>query len=145
MKPSCTTGRGPRCLHSSLGTSHVMCWNTDEAGLFYNLQPEKSLPFKGKACQGGQKRKQRVTVSLGSNSDGLEKVQLTVIGCYLKRRCFEMAGYLPRIYEANRKAWMTSALFAEFSTYLDRKIGSPNRKICLIMDWCATHPKDATL
>ncbi|KAK8761240.1 hypothetical protein V5799_027494 [Amblyomma americanum] len=31
-------------------------FNIDEAGLFHNLQPEKSLCFKGEACQGGQKK-----------------------------------------------------------------------------------------
>lgn len=31
-------------------------FNADEAGLFFNLQPERSLCVKGQACQGGQKK-----------------------------------------------------------------------------------------
>lgn len=120
-------------------------FNVDEASLFYNLQPDKSLCFKGKACQGGQMSKQRITVLFCRNSNGSEKVQLTIIYRYQKPRCFKMAGRLPCIYKANRKAWMASALFTEFLTYLDRKMGSQNRKICLILDQCAAHPKDATL
>lgn len=120
-------------------------FNVDEAGLFYNLQPEKSLCFKGEACQGGQKSKQRITVLFCCNADGTEKVKLTVIGRYQKPRCFKMSGSLPCIYKANRKAWMTSALFTDFLTYLDRKMGCQNRKICLILDQCAAHPKDVTL
>lgn len=86
-------------------------FNADEAGLFYILQPEKSLCYKGEVCQGGQKSKQRITVLFCCNSDGFEKVQLTVIGRYQKPRCFKMAGRLPCIYKANCNAWMTSALF----------------------------------
>lgn len=120
-------------------------FNIDEAGLFYNLQPEKSLCFKGEACQGGQKSKQRVTVLFCCNADGSEKMPLTVIGKYQKPRCFKAAGRLPCIYRANKKAWMTSALFVEFVTYLDRKMSCQNRKIVLLMDQCAAHPKQMTL
>lgn len=120
-------------------------FNVDEAGLFYNLQPEKSLCFKGEACHGGQKSKQRVTVLFCCNSDGSEKVQLTVIGKSQKPRCFKVAGRLPCLYKANKKAWMTSSLFLEFVTYLDRKMSSQNRNIVLILDQCPAHPKEMTL
>lgn len=120
-------------------------FNVDEAGLFYNLQPEKSLCFKGEACRGGQKSKQRVTVLFCCNADGSEKMQLTVIGKSQKPRCFKAAGRLPCIYKANKKAWMTSSLFLEFATDLDRKMCSQNRKIVLILDQCPAHPKEMTL
>ncbi|KAH7933283.1 hypothetical protein HPB49_011169 [Dermacentor silvarum] len=54
-------------------------FNADEAGLFFNLQPERCLCVKGQACQGGQKCK-RIALRLRVNADDSEKVQLTVIG-----------------------------------------------------------------
>ncbi|XP_050037923.1 tigger transposable element-derived protein 6-like [Dermacentor andersoni] len=54
--------------------------NADEAGLFFNFQPERSLCVKGQACQGGPKSKERITVLFCVNADGSEKMQLTVIG-----------------------------------------------------------------
>ncbi|KAK8766588.1 hypothetical protein V5799_006630 [Amblyomma americanum] len=120
-------------------------FNADEAGLFFNLQPERSLCVKGQACQGGQKSKERVTVLFCCNSDGSEKLQLTVIGKSKKPRCFRSAERLPVFYKGNRKAWMTGDFFREFLTSLDRKMASRNRKILLFVDQCSAHPKEITL
>lgn len=40
---------------------------------------------------------------------------------------------------------MTSAMFLEFLTYLDRKMSSQNRNTVLLLDQCAAHPKQVTL
>lgn len=63
----------------------------DEAGLFYNLQPEKSLCFKGKSCQGSHKRKQRVAVLFPCDANGSEKMKLIVIGRYQNPHRFKLA------------------------------------------------------
>ncbi|XP_064475501.1 tigger transposable element-derived protein 6-like [Ornithodoros turicata] len=120
-------------------------FNADEAGLFFNVQPGKSLCFKGQNCQGGEKSKQRVTVLFCCNADGSEKMKLTVIRRSLKPRCFKHAGRLPCLYKANKKAWMTGSLFEEFLPYLDRKMACSNRKIVLIIDQCSAHPKQDEL
>lgn len=120
-------------------------FNADEAGLFFNLQPEKSLCLKGEACQGGKKSKERITVLLCCNADGSEKLKLTVIGKSQKPRCFKRESHLPCVYRANKKAWMTAALFEEFLSLLDRRMACKNRKIVLILDQCAAHPRQVTL
>ncbi|XP_049267194.1 tigger transposable element-derived protein 6-like [Rhipicephalus sanguineus] len=117
-------------------------FNADEAGLFFNLQPERSLCMKGQACHGSQKSKERVTVLFCTNADGSEKIQLTVIGKSKQPRCFRSAGRLPCLYKGNKKAWMTADFFREFLTTLDRKMGAKNRKILLFVDQCSAHPKD---
>ncbi|KMZ74308.1 hypothetical protein ZOSMA_13167G00010, partial [Zostera marina] len=68
--------------------------------------PNKTLAFKGERCAGGKKSKERVTVLIGSNASGTEKLSLFVIGKSAKPRCFKNAK-LPVKYEANKKAWMT--------------------------------------
>ncbi|XP_049522088.1 tigger transposable element-derived protein 6-like isoform X1 [Dermacentor silvarum] len=119
-------------------------FNADKAGLFFNLQPERSSCVKGQACQGGQKSKERITVLFCVNADGSEKMQLTVIGKSKQPRCFRLAGRLPCLYEGNKKAWMTAEFFREFLTILDRKMAAKNRKILLFVDQCSAHPKETT-
>ncbi|XP_064462149.1 tigger transposable element-derived protein 6-like [Ornithodoros turicata] len=99
-------------------------FNTDEAGLFFNVQPEKSLCFKGQNRQGGEKSKNRITVLFCCNGDGSEKFKLTVIGKFQKPRCFKNAGPLPCVYKANKRAWMTTTIFQEFLIYPDHKMSS---------------------
>ena len=48
--------------------------NVDETGLFCYLQSSKTLTYEGGFCHGGTKSKQRVTVVLGCNADGTEKL-----------------------------------------------------------------------
>ena len=63
-------------------------FNVHETGLFYNLQPSKTLTYKDDSCHGGTKSKQRVTVLLGCNSDSTEKLPPLVFGKYNKPHCF---------------------------------------------------------
>lgn len=63
-----------------------------EAGLFYNLQAEKS--FKGEAYRGVQKSKLHVTLLFYCCADRSEKMQLTVMGKSQKAQCYEVAGQL---------------------------------------------------
>lgn len=117
-------------------------FNADEAGVFINLQPEKSLGMKGETCRGGKKSEERVTVLFCCNADGSEQLKLTVIGKFWKPRCFSCTPPLPVIYKANKKAWMTGAFFSKFLTGLNSKMCAKNRKILLFLDNCATHPVD---
>jgi len=71
-----------------------MCWHDQ----FFCL---------GDKCSGGKRSKERITVLVGSNMDGSEKIPLFVIGKSKKPRCFRNAK-IPVEYEANKKAWMTS-------------------------------------
>jgi hypothetical protein len=49
-------------------------FNVDETGIFYNLKPRKSQTYRGDSCHGRTKPKQRVTVLLGCNADGTDKL-----------------------------------------------------------------------
>jgi hypothetical protein len=51
---------------------------------------------------------------------------------------------LPTKYVANRKAWVTQAIFTDYLSALDAKMSSQNRKILLFLDQCAAHPQDTS-
>jgi hypothetical protein len=65
----------------------------------------------GEKCIGGKKSKERITVLVGSNASGTEKLPLMVIGKSKNPRCFKNAILPDEIkYEANKKAWMTGSI-----------------------------------
>lgn len=117
-------------------------FNADEAGLFFKVQPSKTLSLKGKACHGGKCSKERLTVLLCCNSDGSEMMKPWVIGKFRNPRCLKNIRHLPCHYNNNTKAWMTCYFFEEFLRYMDSKMGCQNRKVVLFLDNCSAHPKD---
>jgi hypothetical protein len=68
------------------------------------------MTFKGEKCTTGKRSKERITVLVGSNMSGTEKVPLLVIGKSAKPRSFKNAR-IPVDYKANKKAWMTGKFF----------------------------------
>ena len=64
-------------------------FNLDEAGVFFNMIPERTYNIKGQNCHGGEKSKQRVTVVLICNADGSEKLRPWIIGKFKNPRCFK--------------------------------------------------------
>ncbi|XP_042911244.1 tigger transposable element-derived protein 6 [Parasteatoda tepidariorum] len=115
-------------------------FNADETGLFFNLLPDKSYVSKGDSCHGGKMSKLRLTVLLCCYSDGSEKVTPLVVGKSRKPRCFKNVRSFPTNYEANKKAWITKALFEDFLQKLNKKMKFQNRKIILFIDQCSAHP-----
>ena len=114
-------------------------YNVDETGLFYKLQPDKSLTFKGEKCSGGKKPKDRLTVLVGASMTG-EKLPLLVIGKSKSPRCFAGVRSLPLQYTANTKAWMTSEIFTSHLEKWNRKLHAKNHHVLLILDNCPAHP-----
>ncbi|XP_008302761.1 tigger transposable element-derived protein 6 [Stegastes partitus] len=113
-------------------------FNFSETGLFYRLEPNKTLacgPVKGtKRC------KDRISVGLCANADGSEKLTPVVIHKSKKPRCFH--GFNPNTfvdYYANKKAWMTPLVFQEFIEQLERKMRMKKRKIILLVDNSPSH------
>ena len=51
-------------------------FNVDEAGIFFQWMPDKSLAYKGETCSGVKLNKLRVTLLIGANMDGSEKLPL---------------------------------------------------------------------
>ena len=106
-------------------------FNADETGLFWRLLPDKTMAFKGDKCHGGKKSKERITLMVGANMDGSEKLPLLAIGKFAKPRCFNGVHSLPVAYEANKKAWMLSELFERWIRKLDDIFLKQNRQVLL--------------
>lgn len=116
-------------------------FNADETGLFFKCLPNKTLAFKGQKCFGGKNSKERVTVMVGSNMSGSEKLKLLVIGKTKHPRCFKGIKSLEVDYECNRKAWMTSEIYENWLLKLDKQFAAQKRKVLLFVDNCPAHPK----
>ena len=86
-------------------------FNLDETGFFCYLQPSWALTYGVDFCHGGTKSKQRVTVLLGCNAYGTEKLPLLATGKYNKCHSFRNVKYLPTKYTVNSNSWMTSVTF----------------------------------
>ena len=121
------------------------CFNVDETGLFYRCLPNRTHAFKGDTCSGGKQSKERLTLLLGSNMTGTQKLPPFVIGKSENPRCFKNAKSLPVAYKANKRAWMTSILFVEWLQKLDRQMRVQNRKIAMFIDNCPAHPQSVKL
>jgi len=96
-------------------------FNADETGLFYEMLPSKTLAFSSDSCSGGKKSKQRLTVLLGSNASGTEKLDPLVIGRSENPRAFKVLARdirgkakTPVPYKSNTKSWMTTKICAEW-------------------------------
>lgn len=117
-------------------------FNADETGLFFKCLPNKTLTFKNQRCFGGKHSKERVTVLLGANMSGTEKLKVVLIGKSSNPRCFRGVKSLGLDYYSNKKAWMTTEIFEKWLLNLDQKFATQNRKILLFLDNCTSHPKD---
>ena len=81
----------------------------------------------------------RVTLLVGANMDGSDKLPLFVIGKSAKQRAFKGVK-VPVNYTSNKKAWMTGAIFEHWMRQLDKTMKLKGRKIILIVDNCSTIP-----
>ncbi|XP_060577389.1 tigger transposable element-derived protein 4-like [Ruditapes philippinarum] len=116
-------------------------YNIDETGVFYKMTPNKTLEVKGTKCFGGKQSKDRITVLIGANMDGSDKLKLLIIGKFKNPRCFKNVKSLPVDYEANRRAWMNSEIFISWVKKLDKRMTREKRSILLFVDNCPAHPK----
>lgn len=135
-----------RLMWKQLMIGKESCWkdakdifNVDETGLFFKCTPDKTFAFKGEKCSAGKHSKERITVLVGANMDGSEKLPLLVIGKSANPRCFKNVRTKPVEYEANKKAWMTGELFAKWLLKLDKKFHRQNRTVLLFIDNCTAH------
>lgn len=114
-------------------------FNADESGLFYQCLPSSTFAFKGDRCFGGKNSKQRLSILVGANMDGSEKLPLLMIGKSKQPACFRNVKSKPVEYTNNKKAWMTSAVFQEWLLKLDLHFGKQKRKVLLFVDNCSAH------
>ena len=114
--------------------------NADEKGLFWQMLPENSLEFTGKKAHGSKQPKNRITLLVGANMNGTDKLKLLAIGKSKKPWAIKNMRKLPVDYEANKKTWMRSDLFEQYLHKLNRKMKSDGRKIVMVLDNCPAHP-----
>ncbi|XP_037567787.1 tigger transposable element-derived protein 4-like [Dermacentor silvarum] len=118
---TCTVWRNAALLDHLNRYAPFDIFNADETALFIKLLPDKTITYNGGVCAGGKSSKERVTVLLGANMTGTEKIPLFVIGKSQKLRCFRNIRTLPADYAANKKARMTGELFKQWLRKLDQK------------------------
>ena len=56
--------------------------------MFYKLLPDNTYTINNEDCHGGKLSKERVTILLGANLTGNDKLKLLVIGKSKNPRCF---------------------------------------------------------
>ncbi|CAF0903433.1 unnamed protein product [Brachionus calyciflorus] len=116
-------------------------FNADETALFYKALPDKTMYISGLPCNSDKQLKQRLSLLLGSNWDGSEKLKPIVIGSSKTPRCFKNINKanLPVYYRNNPKAWINAVIFKEWLVKLDKKFKLENRHILLFLDNFSGH------
>ncbi|KGL72927.1 Tigger transposable element-derived protein 4, partial [Tinamus guttatus] len=114
-------------------------FNIKETGLLYQMLPHSTFSFRGEACSVGELSRERVTVVVGTNADGSEKLPLLVIGKSRSPRCFRGAKSLPVDYEANEMAWMTTEVFEQWVHKLDERFQAQQRRVVIFVDPLPAH------
>jgi hypothetical protein len=114
-------------------------YNIDETGLFFRMAPDRTISQV--RIPGKKKNKERVTILLGCNADGSEKLKLFYIGKSKQPRCFQKksAKQLGFSYTNNKKAWMTSLVFRDWILHFDKEKRQQNRQVLLLMDNASSH------
>ena len=120
-------------------------FNADETGLYWRAIPDDILSFKGAQASEAKVAKDQMTLLLGCNMDGSEKLEPLVIGKNKNPHCFKNVKMLPVSYEGNENAWMTAELWKGWLLGLDEKMRAKKRNILLICDNCVAHSKDFEL
>ncbi|XP_063230823.1 tigger transposable element-derived protein 4-like [Bacillus rossius redtenbacheri] len=106
---------------------------------FFKCTPDKTLAFKSEKCHGGKLSKERVTLLVGANMDGSEKLPLLKIGKSANPRCFKNVKSKPVDYVNSSNAWMTGDLFSKWLIKLDKKFIKEKRQVVLFIDNCTAH------
>ncbi|KAM6401085.1 tigger transposable element-derived protein 4 [Pluvialis apricaria] len=110
-----------------------------ETGLLYQMLPHNTFAFKGETCSVGKLSNERITIAVGTNMDGSEKLPLLVIGKNKSPRSFKDAESLPVDYEANDMAWMTSEVFEQWMHKLDDRFQAQQRQVVILVDSLPAH------
>ncbi|NXE18629.1 TIGD4 protein, partial [Ardeotis kori] len=110
-----------------------------ETGLLYQMLPHNTFAFKGETCSVGKTSKERITIVVGTNMDGSEKLPLLIIGKNKSPCTFKDVKLLPVDYEANDMAWMTSGVFEQWVHKLDDRFQAQQRPVVILVDSLPAH------
>jgi hypothetical protein len=103
------------------------------------MSPSQTLSTK--PVPGRKKDKTRITVLLGVNATGTDKLKPWVIGNAKRPRPLSKVNLerLPVFYRGNKKAWMNSMVFKEVLCEMDSYFRAKNKKILLLVDNAPSH------
>ena len=103
------------------------------------MSPSQTLSTK--PVPGQKKDKTRITVLLGANATGTDKLKPWVIGKSKRLRPLLKVNleHLPVYYRNNPKAWMNSSIFEEVLCEMDSYFRAQNKKILLLVDNAPSH------
>lgn len=73
--------------------------------------PDKKMAFKCEKCSRGKLSKQYITVIVGWNMYGMDKLKTIIIGKSQNPHCFKNVKNLAFDYLSQAKAWMTLDIF----------------------------------
>ncbi|NWU70485.1 TIGD4 protein, partial [Pterocles burchelli] len=116
---------------------NVFC--IQETGLLYQMFPHNTFAFEWETRSVAKLSKERITIAVGTNMDGSEKLPLLVIGENKSQHCFKDLKLLPVDYEANDMAWMTSEVFERWMHKLDAIFQAQQRQIVILVDSLPAH------
>ncbi|GBL84871.1 Tigger transposable element-derived protein 6 [Araneus ventricosus] len=117
-------------------------FNADETALFFNVCLKETLTFKKEKCFGRKQSKARLTVMLGANKIGHQKLRPLVIGRSKNPKSFKGVKSLGVDYDFNKKSWMTSEICEKRVQKLDKLMIAECRKIAFVFDNCPAYPKE---
>uniref|UniRef100_A0A8C3MTL7 Uncharacterized protein n=1 Tax=Geospiza parvula TaxID=87175 RepID=A0A8C3MTL7_GEOPR len=110
-----------------------------ETGLLYQMLPHNTFTFKGETFSVGKESKESITVVVGTNMDGSEKLPLLIIGKSKSPHSFKDVKSLPVDYEANDRACMTSGIFEQWMHKLDHRFQAQQRRVVILVDSLPAH------
>lgn len=99
---------------AELNLTSAQIYNVDETVLYFCCLPDKTyVTACEKTALGAKINKDRISVLLGANSDGSNKLKPLVIGKAKIPRCF--VGFNnPLNYDNSANAWMTARIFSDW-------------------------------
>jgi hypothetical protein len=110
------------------------------------MLPDGTLHFTSERLGGSKKAKDRMTVVPLTNWTGTDKPPLLCIGTSLNPRAFRSANgrqvQLRVQWKANKKGWMTTALFEAYVKEFNDRMRRLNRKVLLMVDNVSSHSID---
>ena len=92
-------------------------YNIDETGLVYRQTPKSTLGLRTETSAPGRKiAKDRVTLLVGANASGSDRLPLLMIGKSKTPRCFNKANpdSIPVKYTHQRSSWMDANIFEDY-------------------------------
>ncbi|GBL92142.1 Tigger transposable element-derived protein 4 [Araneus ventricosus] len=113
-------------------------FSIDESVLFYKYFQSKMVSEDISASEDTQ-NKDKLTIVVGANASGTEKLPLVVIGKAEIQLSSEDNKSLPVDYYANKMDWMTCDLFERYIRKLDHMFHSRDRRILLFVGNCRAH------